>query len=181
MSILHTGDKIRWALFRRILWAFLWRYILLTTVVEIILGIFVNSLFAVEDGFIAPLTWAVLYAVPSFVLHALTFLIVFRLVLFKKYKKNILKSKFGGSKWVKVIRVWWKFYWRYLVFAVVPATVVGGVSGAMTGFLGRSDLVDEVSSTWGVIIKLVAVIFVLKLVIEKNFLLERAESSSDAA
>ena len=51
--------------------------------------------------------------------------------------------------WERVLTVWWAFFWRFAIYAMVLGFVLGFVGGAIVGLLGRPDLGAPVGAVLG--------------------------------
>jgi len=51
--------------------------------------------------------------------------------------------------WLRVLLVWWSFFWRFILFSLIAGAALGIVGGLIVGVLGRPDLGRNVGSILG--------------------------------
>ncbi|MEM6810997.1 MAG: hypothetical protein AAF549_00845 [Pseudomonadota bacterium] len=72
--------------------------------------------------------------------------------------------------WFWGLRVWWAWFWRYLLIVVILSALVGGGIGAIGALIGlASDTTASIGGGAGFLVGIIFMPFVFKRLMTKGF------------
>lgn len=80
------------------------------------------------------------------------------------------KSEFAPDfTWGRILRVWWAWAWRVIIFSAVLGFILGAIGGAIVGAAGRPDLGAPVGTVLGWVGSIPVSLYVLGIVLRKRY------------
>ena len=71
--------------------------------------------------------------------------------------------------WWRVIRIWWAWAWRYILYIVVISFPLGFTIGLVAGMTGYGHLAESIGNIVSALMGIPLSIWVLKVILEKQY------------